>query len=130
MRVVFDTNIFVSAFVFPGSRADAAVERVLDGEDQLVVSPAIIDELLTVLARKFARDADELGRIAVFLTDLGDVVRPRRRVTILPDEADNRILECARAGHAEVIVTGDRAMLALGRYQDVEIKSLRDYLAA
>lgn len=130
MRVVFDTNIFVSAFVFPGSRADAAVRRVLDGEDELVISRAIIDELLTVLARKFARDADELGRVAVFLTDLGVVVRPRGRVTILSDEADNRILECARSGHADLIVTGDRAMLALGRYQDIDIKSLREYLGS
>jgi putative PIN family toxin of toxin-antitoxin system len=130
LRVVFDTNIFVSAFVFPGSRADAAVRRVLDAEDELVISRAIIDELLTVLARKFARDADELGRVAVFLTDLGVVVRPRGRVTILSDEADNRILECARSGHADVIVTGDRAMLALGRYQDIEIKSLRNYLGS
>lgn len=128
MRVVFDTNIFVSAFVFPGSRADAAVRRVLDGEDELVISRAIIDELLTVLARKFARDADELGRVAVFLADLGVVVRPRGRVKVLSDEADNRILDCARTGHADVIVTGDSAMLALGRYQDIEIKSLRDYL--
>lgn len=130
MRVVFDTNIFVSAFVFPGSRADVAVRRVLDGEDELVISRAIIDELLTVLARKFARDADELGRVAVFLTDLGVVVRPRGRVTILSDEADNRILECARSGHADLIVTGDSAMLALGRYQDIDIKSLREYLGS
>lgn len=130
MRVVFDTNIFVSAFVFPGSQADAAIRRVLDGEDELIISRAIIDELLTVLARKFARDADELGRVALFLTDLCDVVRPRGRITLLSDEADNRILECARTGRADVIVTGDRAMLALGRYQDIEIKSLRAYLAS
>lgn len=129
MRVVFDTNIFVSAFVFPGSRADAAIRRVLDGVDDFVISRPIIDELLTVMARKFARDADELGRIALFLTDLGDVVRPRGRVTILSDDADNRILECARTGRADLIVTGDRAMLALGRYRDIEIKSRREYLA-
>lgn len=130
MRVVFDTNVFVSAFVFPGSRADAVVRRVLDGVDELVISRAIIDELLTVLARKFARNADELGRIAIFLTDLGEVVRPRSRIAILSDEADNRILECARTGRADLIVTGDRTMLALGRYRDVEIKSLRAYLAS
>jgi uncharacterized protein len=130
LRVVFDTNVFVSAFVFPGSRADAAIRRVLDGVDELLISRAIIDELLTVLARKFARDADELGRIAIFLTDLCDVVRPRSRIAILSDEADNRILECARTGRADLIVTGDRAMLALGRYENIEIKSLRVYLAS
>ena len=103
---------------------------MLDGVDDLVISRPIIDELLTVMARKFARDADELGRIAVFLTDLGDVVRPRRRVTVLADDADNRILECARTGRADLIVTGDRAMLALGCYRDIEITSLRKYLAS
>ena len=128
MRVVFDTNIFVSAFVLSGSRADAALKRVIDSIDQLVVSKAIIDELLTVLAHKFAREADELARVAVFLSDLARVVHPRGRIDVLQDEADNRILECARTGKADLIVTGDRAMLELGHYREIKIISLRDYL--
>lgn len=128
MRVVFDTNIFVSAFVLPGSGADAALDRVIE-KDELVISKAIIDELLTVLARKFARDADELARVAVFLADLANVVRPRGRINVLRDEADNRILECARTGRADLIVTGDKAMLQLGSYQKTKIISLRRYLA-
>ena len=128
MRVVFDTNIFVSALVLPGSRADAALKRIIDDIDQLVVSKAIIDELLTVLARKFARDADELARLAVFLSDLARVVRPRARIEVLQDEADNRILECARTGKADLIVTGDKAMFELGHYREIKIISLRDYL--
>ncbi len=128
MRVVFDTNIFVSAFVLPGSRADAALKRVIDDIDQLVVSKAIVDELLTVLARKFSRDADELAHVAVFLSDLAEVVRPRGRIDVLQDEADNRILECARTGKAHLIVTGDKAMIELGRYREIKIISLRDYL--
>ncbi len=128
MRVVFDTNIFVSAFVLPGSRADAALIRVIDDIDQLVISKVIIDELLTVLARKFARDADELARVAVFLSDLAEVVRPRGRIDVLQDEADNRILECARTGKVDVIVTGDKAMIELGSYRSINIISLRNFL--
>ena len=128
MRVVFDTNIFVSAFVLPGSRADAALQPVIE-KDELVISKAIIDELLTVLARKFARNADELARVAVFLSDLASVVRPRGRIDVLRDEADNRILECARTGRANLIVTGDKAMLQLGSYQKTKIIPLREYLA-
>ena len=128
MRVVFDTNIFVSAFALPGSRADAAPKRVIEDIDQLVVSKAIIDELLTVLARKFSRDADELAHVAVFLSDLARVVRPRGRIDVLQDEADNRILECARTGKANLIVTGDKAMIELGSYREIKIISLRDYL--
>jgi putative PIN family toxin of toxin-antitoxin system len=128
LRVVFDTNIFVSAFALPGSQADFALMRVVDDVDQLVISKAIIDELLTVLARKFARDADELARVAVFLADLAEVVSPRGRLDVLDDEADNRILECARTGKADAIVTGDKAMLEHGRYLHTEIITLRAYL--
>ena len=128
MRVVFDTNIFVSAIVLPGSRADVALMRIVDDIDQLVISKIIIDELLTVLARKFARDANELARVAVFLSDLAEIVRPRGRLDVLDDDADNRILECARTGKADAIVTGDKAMLEYGRYQDIEIITLRAYL--
>ena len=118
----------MSAFVLPGSRADAALIRVVDDIDQLVISKVIIDELLTVLARKFARDADELARVAVFLSDLAEVVRPRGRIDVLQDEADNRILECARTGKVDVIVTGDKAMIELGSYRSINIISLRNFL--
>jgi uncharacterized protein len=128
VRVVFDTNIFVSAFVIPGRQAEAALLKTVEGEAQLVVSRAIIHELLDVLARKFGRDPEELAHIAVFVAELADVVQPRRKLGVLRDDADNRILECALAGRADVIVTGDRAMLKLGEYQGVRIVTLREFL--
>jgi uncharacterized protein len=64
----------------------------------------------------------------VFLSDLALFVRPRRRLHVVKDEPDNRILECALAGRAEAIVTGDHALLSLGEYNGVRIISLRDYL--
>jgi putative PIN family toxin of toxin-antitoxin system len=128
MRVVFDSNIFVSALVFPGSRADAALQRILDGTDILLVSPAIIDEVLRVLAEKFSRDREELSRVALLLSDLAETVRPVNRLALLADEPDNRILECAIAGKAVAVVTGDKAMLSLGETHGIAIMSLRDYL--
>jgi len=128
MKVVFDTNIFVSALVFPGGRAEAAMHRILEGSDELLLSPAILDEVLRVLAEKFARDREELSRVAVLLGDMAEVVRPRRSIHVLADEPDNRILECALAGRAHRIVTGDKAMLALGSFQGISILPLRSYL--
>lgn len=128
MRVVFDTNVFVSAFVLPGGTADTALLRVIDGHDRLLMSKPLLDELLTVLARKFSRDADELARIAVFLSDLADFVRPRRRIEVLEDDADNRVLECAASGGADAIVTGDKAILALKVFQGIRILRLRQYI--
>ena len=128
MRVVFDTNILVSALVFPGGRGEAALLRVIDERDQLLLSKPILDELLGVLAAKFSRDAEELARIAVFLSENATTVRPRRKLRVVKDDPDNRVLECDVAGRAEVIVTGDKELPDLGSYGGIRIVSLRDYL--
>lgn len=128
MRVVFDTNVLVAALVFPGGRGEEALRRIIEEHDELLISKPILDELLGVLARKFARDAEALSRAALFVGSLGTTVKPERRLRVLADGPDNRILECALAGKADAIVTGDRAMLALAEYRGVRILSLRDYL--
>ena len=128
MRVVFDTNVFVSALMIPGGRANEALQRVIDGKDMLIVSKAIVDELLSVLAQKFARDREELARVAIFLSSLAETVDPDEELAVLSDEPDNRILECALAGSAEAVITGDRAMLALGEFRGVRIVSLAEYV--
>lgn len=114
--------------MFPGGRGEAALRRVVEEHDRLILSKPILDELLGILGRKFSRDAEELAHVAVFLSDLAHFVKPRRRLSVVKDEPDNRILECALAGRAEAIVTGDRAMLALREYRGVRVVSLRDYL--
>jgi putative PIN family toxin of toxin-antitoxin system len=104
------------------------LRRIFEEQDQLVISRPILDELLGILARKFSRDAEELAHVAVFLSGLALSVKPRRRLQVVKDEPDNRILECALTGRAEVIMTGDHALLSLGEYSGVRIISLRDYL--
>jgi putative PIN family toxin of toxin-antitoxin system len=129
VKVVFDTNILVSALVYPGGRGEAALLRIIEERDQLVLSKPILDELLGVLAAKFSRDTEELARVAVFLSENATTVRPRRKLRVVKDDPDNRVLECAVAGRAEVIVTGDKELLDLGEYGGIRIHSLRDYLA-
>ena len=129
MKVVFDTNILVSALVFPGGRGEAALRRIVEERDQLVISKPILDELLGILAGKFARDAEEVAHVAVFLSGLGILVKPRRRLRVVRDDPDNRVLECAVTGRARSLVTGDKALLALGEYRGIRIISLREYLS-
>ncbi len=128
MKVVFDTNIFVSAIALPGGRAEAAIFAAAEGSIELIISRPIIHETIDVLARKFARDQEELARVALFLAELGRLVTPRARLKVLSDEPDNRILECALAGHAQIIVSGDHAMLRLGEYKSVRIITLKAFL--
>jgi putative PIN family toxin of toxin-antitoxin system len=128
MRVVFDSNVLLAALLFPGGRAATAVENILDGRDDLVLSPPILGEILPVLARKFSRDREELSRVAVVLGEMGEIVDPSRRLAVFRDEPDNRILECAVEGKADVIVTGEKAMLALREYGGIRLITLAKYL--
>jgi uncharacterized protein len=128
VKVVFDTNILVSALVFPGGRGEAALLRIIEEQDELILSKPILDELLGILGRKFSRNAEELAHIAVFLSDLARTVKPRARIRALKDDPDNRVLECAIAGRVDAIVTGDKALLGLKDYRGVRILALREYL--
>ena len=128
MKAVFDTNIFVSALAIPGGQAERAIDLVIDARVNLCISKEIIHEVLGVLAQKFSKGPEELSRTAVFLSELAELTVPRKKLAVLDDEPDNRILECAVTGRADVIVTGDRAMLNLKKYQEIRIFSLRQFL--
>ncbi|MBI5675112.1 MAG: putative toxin-antitoxin system toxin component, PIN family [Nitrospirae bacterium] len=130
MRVVFDTNIFISALVIPGGQTEKAISRITSGADTLLISKAIIDEVLSVLYNKFGRDIEAISHTAVFLSELGEMVHKTSKIRILQDDPDNRILECALSGKADIIVTGDKEMLGLKEYKGVKIISLREFLEA
>ncbi len=130
MRIVFDTNIFISALVIPGSLAEKALLRIIEGRDELLISKDIIKEVVSVLASKFGREREALSHVAVILLELGKLVKPDRRIQVLRDEPDNRILECAISGKADLIVTGDKEMLGLKEYLGIKIERLRDYLGS
>ncbi len=66
--------------------------------------------------------------MAVVLAEAAKVVTPRKRLRVLTDDPDNRILECAEVGVADYIVTETKVMLKLGLYKDIRIISFWQYL--
>lgn len=130
MRVVFDSNIFISAFVFPGSMAERAIVKIIEGDDSLYISKEILDEVLSVLSSKFSRDTEAISRVALNLSELAEFVSPTEKIRVLRDEPDNRILECAVCADADIIVTGDKEMLKLREHGKIGMMSLKEYLAS
>jgi putative PIN family toxin of toxin-antitoxin system len=128
VKAVFDSNIFISALAIPGGQAERAIDLVIDGRVELCISKPIIHEVLRVLAEKFSRESEQISRTAVFLAEIAELVVPRHTLAVLQDEPDNRILECAKAGGVDVIVTGDRAMLNLKSFENTRIITLRQFL--
>jgi len=133
MRVVLDSNVYVSAFVVPGGAASQLMAALLRGRAEPLISRPIMAEVLGVLGRNFAADREQLARTALFLSGFAEQVVPRERLHLLSDEPDNRILECAVAGHARWLVTGDRQMLKLGHYEGIQIvtvRAMQEYVTA
>ncbi|TLD40535.1 MAG: putative nucleic acid-binding protein, contains PIN domain [Candidatus Jettenia ecosi] len=126
MKIIFDSNIFISAFVIPGSKAEKAILRVIEGNDTLLISKEIIKEILEVLSTKFQRDREAISHVAVYLSDIAQEVNPTKRIHIFKDDPDNRILECAFYGKADAIVTGDKEMLKLKEYKGIKVISLKE----
>ena len=106
MNVTFDTNVFVSGFTRPTGRAAQALALM---------------NCLGSLAEKFGRNDEELAIVGAWMTEHGSMTAPTEVLRILADNPDNRILECALAADADVIVTGDQAMLTLGQIGNTRI---------
>lgn len=129
MRIVFDTNVYVSAFAIPDSKSSLAFGLASRGIFDLVVSPAIIVELLGKLGEpKFGFLRAELDDVERGIREIATVVEPELRLSAVQDEPDNRILECAVASGASAVVTGDRHLLALKSYQGIGIMTVSDLL--
>jgi putative PIN family toxin of toxin-antitoxin system len=129
VRVVFDTNIFVSAFGIPGGNAETAYLAALRGRCQLFTSVAILTETANVLRTKFEWSAERTQGLLESLSATATVLRTQPHLHVLEDEPDNRVLECALLAGADLIVTGDRHLLALKRHERVTIVTLSDFLA-
>lgn len=129
MRVVFDTNVLISAFVFPGGAPETAYRAALSGKVTLVTSPPLLAELARVLADRFGWEDTMVETAVGQVARIGTVVRPREKVSVIRrDPDDDRVLEAAREGSADVIVSGDRHLLDLRSWEGVRIVRVAELL--
>lgn len=130
MRAVLDTNVLVSALLFTGISSEL-VPLWQRGAFVVLLSRAILEEYLRVLSYpKFQLSEEEIkGLIQEELLPYVEVVNPRRRLRVVKrDPSDDKFLECAVAGKAQVIISGDKDLLSLGRYRQVRIQSPARFL--
>ncbi len=128
MKVVFDTNVYVSAFIVPGSQGEEALLLARRQRVALYSSVPILTETARVLRVKFHQHEEDIKAALKVISRAAVILRPTTKVTTLRDLPDNRILECALAARADLVVTGDRHMLALKTYHETAIVRLTDFL--
>lgn len=128
MRVVFDTNVFVSALVIPSSLSEEAYRRAIAREFQLVTSVAILTELASTLRTKFGWHGAVVIRAIKSISRVAEVVKTVPHLEVVRDATDNRILECAETAAADLIVTGDLHLLKLRRFGTTGIVKVSTFL--
>jgi putative PIN family toxin of toxin-antitoxin system len=131
LRVVLDTNVLFSALALGRQSPPLMiVELARSGSLDAIVSPFILDELERALHDKAAWDRARLADLSRHLGGFMLLVRPHDRINAIKEsEADNRILECAVAANAQVLVTGDtRHLRPLNVFQGIEILTPREFL--
>jgi putative PIN family toxin of toxin-antitoxin system len=108
MRIVFDTNIVVSAMLSPSGTAADALRLAMNRHVQLCASEVILEEYEEVLRRpKFRRPPAVVSASLKAIRAVAELVEPAITVTASTDDADNRFLECAEAAKADCLVTGN-----------------------
>ncbi len=129
LRVVVDTNVYISAFLYPDRAIFQLLPLAAQHRYQLVTSPAIIDEVGRIMRERLAwEDAVRIRHLKA-ATKAADIVIPTITLEVITqDPPDNRILECAVEGRADLIVSGNRHLLSLKAYQGIAIIRPIDFL--
>jgi putative PIN family toxin of toxin-antitoxin system len=133
MRSVLDTNVYLSALISPSGPPGRIVELWLEGRFEVVSSDAIEAEVLDGLEREkirryIRRSPDWVRRFLLALRQATLWVEPAAVDIIPEDPPDNLILGTAIAGIAGFIVSGNRHLLDLGTYDNIQIVTPRQFL--
>jgi putative PIN family toxin of toxin-antitoxin system len=129
LKVVIDTNIFVSSFL--GGRPRQVIDLWKQGEIVLCLSKDILDEYVDVLQRLGFADEQELAELLALIKKgihLVFTAKTPRMAIVKNDPSDDKFLECAVKLRAEYVITGDKALKAVGQYQGIKSLTPQEFL--
>ena len=128
-RVVFDTNILFSSVGWLGS-PHHCVQAARQGRCLSLTSEAILAEFTEKLQLKRGFDSAKATEAADEIRSFSRTIITSGTLRVIADDPDDdAVLECAVAGQADYLVSGDRHLLALSRYQNIQIIRAADFLA-
>ena len=129
MRVLLDSNVFVSALLI-GRNCEEILSMGRAGAIVILSSEEILSEAAKVMRRKFRWSEADVRRFSNELRSLCTLVEcDPHGIEFPPDPDDSKVLACAVAGNADVIVTGDRKhLLPLNNFRGIPILSPADFL--
>jgi len=129
LRVVIDTNVFVSGLTFKGKPREV-LDLIWRGDMEACVSSFILKELEETLKVDFSWNRDQIKHAIEKIKAKTILIQPKNKVWVIKGkDDDNRILECAIEGKVQYLISGDRKhLLSLKEYQMIKILSPAEFL--
>jgi uncharacterized protein len=127
-RVTGDSNIIISA-LSRGGKPQELLDLARHEGIELAVSDAILDEVGRILRDKFEWTAERVNNVRAEIATFTKRAAPIETLDVVKgDASDNRIVECAVTAGSDVIVSGDKHLLALGSFRGIEVMTVSDFL--
>lgn len=128
MKLVLDTNVLIAAFVSRGTCHELL--EYCQRDHDLITSEYIIGELERVLLEKFGVSASDVSAAIALLRASMTMVSPEPLSTsVSRDPDDDLVLATARAAGCDVLITGDRDLLILERFEEIPVLAPSDFWA-
>ena len=129
MKLVLDTNIFISAFYW-GGNPQKLINRIIEGVDELYISNEILAEIAEVMVRpKFRTDPEIIEGYIRTIEKMGKKVFITGKIKgICRDKDDDEKIECGILCGADYLITGDDDLLILENYQQMKIITVKELM--
>lgn len=130
-KVVIDTNVFVSALIQRGYPYLIINELFIEGKIDLCISDELLQEYYLVFNRKkFAKYPDFVNKVEILIADIESKsikFFPKRKLTIISDKDDNKLLELAEEARANFLITGNTNDFTIKKYRRTKIVTPKEY---
>lgn len=126
--VVLDTNVYLSGIIFGGNPRHI-LDLIIENKISTITSPAILLEISQKLEKKFKWSKNQTLVIIKTIGKSAKLVCPQKKLSIVrADKSDNKIIEAAIESKANYIVTGDKHLSRIKKYQRIKILSPAEFL--
>ncbi|MCL5070677.1 MAG: putative toxin-antitoxin system toxin component, PIN family [Actinobacteria bacterium] len=125
--VVLDTNVLLSAIVFEGIPEKILKSCIVENKFDTVISPEILAGLVKKLKFKFGFSDKIIKEWELIFKNTLKNMLPVYNTKICRDADDNKIIDLAVFSRAKYIITGDKDLLTLGKYNDIKIITPADF---
>ena len=134
MRITLDTNVLISATFWCGD-SNKIMDMVENNEVELILSKEILEEFSEVLDYKEIQEKIKLKNLEMKRTlgkviSISTIIDPAEKLNLIKeDPEDNKILECAKIGNVDFIVSNDKHLLKIKDFEGIKIVTPKEFIS-